>query len=289
MKIRIATRTSELAMAQTNMVHDALTAGLSGCEVEVIPYKTSGDRFLDKGLHEFQGKGAFTKEIEDALLRNEADLAVHSLKDLPTALPPGLEVLAYLPRELPFDCLVSDAAFNDLPKGARLGTGSVRRIAQLRFHRPDILAVPIRGNVRTRLRKLQEQGLDGVILAAAGLIRLGLQDRITELLKPPRFVPAAGQGIIAVESRAGWDLASAVQAVLDDEDSRFQAAVERGILDALGGGCHAPVGVHAVLTGLGVRVWAVAQDGNGLARFDRSYTDRDPEGIVRDVVEGLRG
>lgn len=291
MKIRIATRTSKLAMAQTNMVKDVLLHGLSGCDVEILPYKTSGDRFLDRGLHEFDGKGAFTKEIEDALLRNEADLAVHSLKDLPTAVPDGLVCIAYLKRENPFDTLVSDKwpSFRELPQNARLGTGSIRRIVQIRDARPDIQTVPIRGNVQTRLRKMREQGLDGVILAAAGLIRLGMGQLITQELRPPEFVPAAGQGIIAVEARQDWEGVPQVRAVLDDAQSRTQAAIERGILDALGGGCHAPVGVHAEINGNAVKVWAMAMENGTLRKVAMGFPDPSALAIIKAVVAAIRG
>jgi len=293
MKIRIATRTSKLAMAQTHFVEQELKKDIPGCEVEVLTFKTSGDRFLDKGLHEFEGKGAFTKEIEDALLQNQADIAVHSLKDLPTSLPKGLSCIAYLPRETPFDCLVSEkwADFDSLPRGARLGTGSVRRVTQIQALRPDIETVAIRGNVQTRLRKLTEQGLDGIILAVAGLKRLGLAGRITQELRPPVFVPAAAQGIIAVEARDNWNGADAVKTALNDHDTEFIAAIERGLLDVLGGGCHAPVGVYASFENKGIHVWAVARlaGHDSLSRADKVFdSGTDKNAIVREMEEKLR-
>ncbi len=294
MRIRIASRTSTLAMAQTRTVEGLLRKALPQCEIEVLTFKTSGDRFLDKGLHEFGGKGAFTKEIEDALLQDRADIAVHSLKDLPTTLPQGLECIAFLPREDPFDCLVSHRwqSFDGLPENARLGTGSIRRVTQVHAIRPDIRTVPIRGNVQTRLRKLDEQGLDGVILAVAGLKRLGLEHEITQKLVPPLFVPAAGQGIIAVEARVGWPDAAAVTDALNDRASQDAAGIERGILDALGGGCHAPVGVHAAFEAGGVHVWSVSSPGaDALLRraegvFDKGY---DKNVIVKTITGQLQG
>lgn len=293
MKLRIASRTSKLAMAQTNFVKQELLKAIPGCEVEILTFKTSGDRFLDKGLQEFGGKGAFTKEIEDALLMDQADIAVHSLKDLPTSLPQGLGCIAYLSRETPFDCLVSKKwpDFDSLPKNARLGTGSVRRITQIRAKRPDIEAVPIRGNVQTRLRKLTGQGLDGIILAVAGLKRLGLATHVTQELRPPEFVPAAGQGIIAVEAKTGWTGADTVKKALNNPGSQTVAAIERGVLEALGGGCHAPVGVHAEIDGRGVHVWAVAQIA-GLDSLVRAYrffdSHADTKGIVRTMEKALK-
>ena len=289
----MATRRSTLAMAQTNHAIDVLKGLMPDFEFEVMTFTTSGDRFLQKGLHGFGGKGAFTKELEVALLEGRADITVHSLKDLPTKQPDGLGIISVLPREVPFDAFVSNKynTLKDVPEGGRIGTGSIRRSVQLLDLRPDIEIVPIRGNVQTRLKKIEELDLDGVILAVAGLKRLGLDGLIKEVLRPSDFIPAAAQGAIAIEARLNWDVGDVIARMATDRVTQRMVNIERGILDALGGGCHAPVGVYCEGYDKNVRVWvAWSESGSGKLKrfshsFDKELTDQE---IINKVVEGLK-
>ncbi|MGH7411648.1 MAG: hydroxymethylbilane synthase, partial [Candidatus Methylomirabilis sp.] len=215
--LKLGTRGSPLALRQARLVADALSKRWPDLEVALVPIKTSGDRLLDARLAEAGGKGLFVKEIEEALLEGRIDLAVHSLKDLPAELPGGLGIGAMLPREDPLDALVSRGSlrFADLPPGARIGTGSLRRRVQLLHRRPDLQLVPLHGNVETRLKKLETVGLDALVLAVAGLIRLGLQERITERLQPDLCLPAIGQGALVIEMRVDD---RRVAAIVDEVD-----------------------------------------------------------------------
>lgn len=257
--LRLATRGSALALAQSRWVAGRLEARDAGVTVEIAIVRTTGDRVQDVALHQVGGKGLFTKEIEDALLVGEADLAVHSLKDLPTDLPEGLCLAAYPGIEDPRDALISREGrpLGELPSGARVGTSSLRRIAQLREARPDLVFGPVRGNIDTRLRKLEEEGWDAIVLASAGLRRLGLGERITEALSPAICVPAAGQGILAIESRAADGELNELLAALDDPWARLRATVERDALARLGGGCQVPMGVLAEPTDEGISLRGV--------------------------------
>ncbi len=250
-RLILATRGSRLALAQSEAVRRDLCRLHPGLRVDLLTLKTEGDRVLDRPLSEIPGKGLFTREIELALLDGRAHLAVHSLKDMPVELPAGLVLAAMPGREDPRDVLVCREAkgLDELPPGARIGTGSPRREAQLAHCRPDLSFSPLRGNVETRLRKLSEDKLDAIVLAGAGLIRLGLADRITQWLSPQVMVPAAGQGIIAVEARSGDAATLGLLAALDCPLSRACAAAERGALLRLGGGCRVPVGILARVEG----------------------------------------
>ena len=220
--VRLATRTSDLALTQARLVAGMLEARL-GVATELVRLQTTGDRIQSVSLAKLGGKGLFVKEIEEALLEHRADLAVHSAKDLPAALPEGLELVAFPERADPRDALVArerGATLESLPRGARVGTGSVRRMAQLRALRPDLEVVPLRGNVPTRLRKLESENLDAVILACAGLERLGLADRIDERLAPEAMLPAVTQGILAIEGRAGDAIARAAAALASIIETR---------------------------------------------------------------------
>ncbi len=247
MHFRIGTRASALAMAQADLVRELLRK--RGMVSEVVPFQTRGDRILDRALDEIPGKGLFTTELEQALLTGEVDCAVHSLKDLPVQLAPGLVLGAYLPREDPRDALISPhpvQGLDDLPANSVLATSSVRRRSAVHNLRPDVCVVPVRGNLATRLAKMEREGWDGLILAAAGLKRLGWDDRIRALLDPSVFVPAPGQGVVVVEIRA--DDASARETVtrIDDSSTAALATAERALLARLGGGCQIPLGAHAV-------------------------------------------
>jgi hydroxymethylbilane synthase len=249
--IRIASRGSPLALAQARMVRDQLAAahGIDPQAIEIRVVRTSGDVIQDRPLSEVGGKGLFTKEIEDALLRHEADLAVHSAKDMQTQLPPGLIIAACLPREDPRDVLVSRTArrIADLAPGARIGTSSLRRAALMRRLRRDIEIVPLRGNVETRLRKLDEGVADATLLALAGLRRLGLESVASAVLDPNEFVPAVGQGVIAIETRADDVRVRELVAKIDDAEATIALSVERAFLAELDGSCKTPIAGHARL------------------------------------------
>jgi hydroxymethylbilane synthase len=240
----IGSRGSKLALWQANHIKSSLEALGEECRIEVI--STSGDRFQSGPLKEIGNKGLFTKEIEDALLAGEIDLAVHSLKDMPTGLPEGLQITATPQREDARDVMIG-RKLGDLPTGGRVGTGSLRRVAQLQATRPDLVVEGIRGNVDTRLRKLDEGQFDSIVLAAAGLNRLGWSARIAEYLPVELMCPAVGQGSLAIETRN--DNGPAMQACLKLDHPPTHAAItaERAVLAVLGGGCQVPIGAHATL------------------------------------------
>src|SRR5579872_1544796 len=257
----IASRGSQLALWQARWVQQKLAEAGHEARIEII--KTTGDKITDVPLAKVGTKGLFTKEIEEALLDGRADLAVHSLKDLPTELPEGLVLAAVPEREDPRDAVVGKR-LADLPRGARVGTSSLRRSAQLRKLRPDLVIESVRGNLDTRLRKLDEGQYDAILLAAAGLKRLGWGDRIAEILDADAMCSAVGQGALAIETResgAGFD---AVQA-LDHAATHAAVAAERGVLAALGGGCQVPIGAHAVVDGGRLRLVGVVASPDGSA------------------------
>jgi len=244
-RVRIATRASDLALAQSRRVAALLEEKL-GVATELLPMKTTGDR-LEGPLTQVGGKGLFVKEIEEALLDGRADLAVHSAKDLPAAIPEGLALVAFPERADPRDALLArerGSTLLELPEGARVGTGSLRRAAQLRALRPDFQIVPLRGNVPTRVRKLDEDDLDAVVVACAGLERLGLAERIDERVATDVMLPAVSQGILALEGRQNDALARDV-AVLTDADTAVQAAAERAVLQRLEADCNVPLAAFA--------------------------------------------
>lgn len=244
MNLRIGSRGSQLALWQANHIAGLLRAKNHQVEIEII--KTTGDRLQEVTFAQVGSKGMFTKEIEEALAEGRVDLAVHSLKDLPTELPAGFALAATPPRVDPRDVFVSAKYPNlaALPQGARIGTSSQRRRAQLKALRPDIEAVEFRGNVDTRLRKLSEGQVDAILLAAAGLDRLSKTEWIRERLEPEQFCPAAGQGSLGIETRLGDESTISALAFLDDPATRFAVTAERAALAALGGGCQVPIGVH---------------------------------------------
>lgn len=252
-RLRIGTRDSVLARLQTDMVVAALQALGRPLEIEIVAQKTSGDRILDKPIAALGSTGVFVKELEDALLSDSVDLVVHSLKDLPTDLPPGLLLAAVLKRDDPRDAYVSKTGepFAKAPPGSRVATSSRRRIAQLSVLRPDISFVDVRGNVPTRLRKLDEGQCDGMILAAAGLIRLGYQERITEIFSEEVSVPAAGQGALAVECRSSDREVCELLSLINDQNVEWEVTAERAFLQHLGGGCSVPIGVLGRVEGAG--------------------------------------
>ena len=261
--LRIGTRGSKLARWQSEWTAAQLER--LGARVEIVEISTRGDVQQQSSVASLGMQGVFTKEIQSALLAGEVDVAVHSLKDLPTLQVAGLTLAAVPPRENPADALVTrhGAALDALPAGARVGTGSLRRRAQLLHVRPDLEIMSIRGNVDTRLRKLETGEYDGIVLAAAGLIRLGWQQQITDLLEPPLMLPAPGQGALALECRADDDVTIALVAPLNDATSRVSVAVERAILAALHGGCSVPVAAWGRVVDGRLFVDALVADVNG--------------------------
>ncbi len=246
----LATRGSKLALTQSQWVAERLRAAHPGLQVELAVIKTTGDRQAEASLPDSGGQGLFTRELEQAILSGAADFAVHSLKDLPTQMPPGLALAAFSERADPRDVLVCRQArdLGGLPQGAAVGTSSPRRSAQLGSVRPDLRFLPLRGNVDTRLRKLDSQELDALVLAGAGLLRLGLAERITQWLPTSLCLPAAGQGILALQARADDPQTAALLQAVDDAASRECAEAERAALVALGGGCQQPLGVLAQIS-----------------------------------------
>src|SRR5574337_713773 len=249
--VKLGTRGSPLALCQAGLVSDSLRRQWPGLEVVTIPIKTSGDKFLDVALSQVGGKGLFVKEIEEALLDGRIDLAVHSLKDLPAELAPGLREGAVLRREDPLDALIArnGLRFTDLPRGARIGTSSLRRQVQFLHRRPDLQIVSLRGNVQTRLKKLEGLDLDAVVLAAAGLIRLGLQDRITERLRADVCLPAIGQGALVIEIREDDQQTAERVETLNHRETRQAAMAERAFLRYLGGSCVTPIAAFGEIDG----------------------------------------
>lgn len=284
----IATRKSPLALWQASFVARALES--FGRKVELLPLVTQGDRILDAPLSRVGGKGLFVKEIEEALLGGRADLAVHSLKDVPTKLPDGLVLGAILEREDPRDALCAPAhrTLESLPAGARVGTSSLRRRAQLLALRPDLRVVEIRGNVGTRMSKLEGE-VDAVILAAAGLRRLGLEDRITEVIAPEALLPAVGQGALAVEIREGDDETAALVRRLEHADTRDAVRAERALLARLEGGCQIPLAAHAEVEGdrLRLRARVGRVDGSLLLEAEGEGTRAEAEAIGVRAAEEL--
>ena len=262
-KIKIGTRASRLALWQAQFVADELKKFFPALEIELVKVHTTGDKILDAPLAKIGGKGLFTKELEIQMARGEIDLAVHSLKDVPTELPAGFRIAAITRRAQPFDALVSNkfSSLAELPSGAVVGSSSLRRAAQVLALRPDIKLENLRGNVETRLRKLDAGEFDAIILAAAGLERLGYAARIGELLT--EIIPAAGQGALAIEIRADdAEIFSAVQK-LNDADTCAAVTVERDFLRVIGGSCQIPVGVFAKVVGSRVEVQAVIASPDG--------------------------
>lgn len=246
--LRIATRKSALAVAQTTLAAKALVSANPGLEYELVPMTTEGDRRLDKSLASFGGKGVFIKELEVALLEGRADIAVHSLKDMPAEVMQEFKLAAVLKREDPRDAFIARGGVNgkkfmDLPSGARVGTGSIRRVVQLKALRPDLEYVPIRGNIQTRLSKLEE--LDGVVLAAAGLRRMGLADQVTEYFDTEKMLPASGQGILAIETLADDVPVAGILSRVNDAPTYCIAVAEMAFLKALNAGCQFPVASFA--------------------------------------------
>lgn len=247
MTIRIGSRDSQLAVAQTRLVMDAIAQAMPQAQLELITMKTTGDKILDKTLEQIGGKGLFVRELDQALLENRVDFTVHSLKDLPMELPPQLPLAAFSRREDPRDVLVLPQGCTSLDPGKPIGCASRRRQLQLKALYPHMTTAPVRGNVQTRMRKLDSGEYAALVLAAAGLKRLGLEGRIFRYFSPEELIPAAGQGILAVQTRQGVD--TACLAAVADADAADCALAERAFVQALDGGCTSPVAAYATVDG----------------------------------------
>jgi hydroxymethylbilane synthase len=289
--LRIATRKSALALWQAEHVAARLRAVHPGLAVELVPMTTRGDEIADRPLATIGGKGLFLKELEVAMLEGRADLAVHSLKDVPAELEPGFVLPAMLPRADAADAFVSNdhATLDALPRGARVGTSSLRRQAQLRAARPDLELLDLRGNVNTRLAKLDAGDYDAIVLACAGLERLGLAARIRQRLAAPDWLPAPGQAAIAIEARADQPAVLALLAALDDADTRITVGAERAMNHALGGSCTVPVAAWCVLAERGLHLRGLVGDASSgrLVRAEASGSVDQPERLGRQVADAL--
>jgi hydroxymethylbilane synthase len=294
-RIVIATRESALALWQAEHIRTRLETMHPGLRVELLGMTTEGDRKLGTSLAKIGGKGLFVKELEDALLHGRADIAVHSMKDVPVNLPDGFEIAAIGTREDPRDAFVSTRfqALSELPAGAVVGTSSLRRESQIRARFPHLRVEPLRGNVQTRLRKLDEGQYDAVILAAAGLKRLGLGSRIASLLTPEESLPAVGQGAIGIEIRAGRDDLTSLLAPLDDADTAWCVRAERAMSRDLGGNCTVPLGGFATIADgrATLRGFVASPDGTRIARAmsDAARAVGGSDALGREVAARLTG
>lgn len=296
MKLTLATRRSALALAQSRAFARALLDVTPGLAIEELHIVTAGDRTQDKPLQDIGGKGLFIKELEEALLDGRADIAVHSIKDVPALLADRLRIAAIPRREDPRDALVSrsGARLAELPPGARVGTGSLRRALALRSARPDLVVEPVRGNVDTRLRKVDEGQFDAVVLAFAGLRRLGIEARATEVLDPSVSLPAIGQGALGIECRADDARAAEVLARITDAETAICVTAERAVMAAVDGNCRTPVAAFAEHDGDALRLRALLADpdGSNLRAVERRAPwpagEDEAERLGRDAGEELR-
>lgn len=295
--LRIGTRGSPLALAQANETRDRLRAAHPHLRepgaVEVVAIRTTGDVILDRTLMEAGGKGLFTKELEEALADGRIDLAVHSMKDVPTWLPDGMEICCLLPREDPRDAFLSPRVrrLEELPPGARVGTASLRRQAQVLALRPDLTVVPFRGNVQTRLRKLEAGEVDATLLALAGLRRVGLADCADSVIEPDRMLPAVAQGAIGVEIRKADEMVRALLAPLHCPETALRVTAERALLKVLDGSCRTPIAALAVLRpdgSLHLDALCASPDGRRVLRASRTGPVSDAVPMGTDAGEELK-
>ncbi|CAK0741280.1 hydroxymethylbilane synthase [Gammaproteobacteria bacterium] len=289
--LRIATRKSPLALWQTEHVRAALVTHHPNLTVELVAMITQGDRILDTPLAKVGGKGLFVKELEQGLQEGRADIAVHSMKDVPVELPKGLEIAVIMAREDPRDAFVSNhyPSLEALPLGARVGTSSLRRQSQLRAHRPDLQVLDLRGNVNTRLKRLDANEFDAILLACAGLLRLDFGKRITHALDLEESLPAIGQGAIGIECRSDDPVVRRLIAPLHDHDTAIRIAAERALNARLHGGCQVPIAAHAELLGSHLRLRALvgSPDGTRLVRGETTGTAEEAASLGEQLAENL--
>jgi len=289
----IATRTGSLAIVQTQIVVAAIQKLFPALDIRIKKIASEGDKDHRTTLWELKETGFFTSILEDALLAKEADIAVHSYKDLPTAIRDGLTIGAVLDRKFPEDCLVTASlikSLDELPKEGIVGTSSLRRTVQLKRLRNDLRCVPIRGNVTTRLKKLEQGDFDAIVLARAGLERLGLSDKISIIFDPTKFIPPPAQGALAVEVRADDTETKEIVSKLDDKDSRITTTAERQVFSALGCGCHAPAGVFAQISGNKITISACFSnpDGSNFREHSLSGLITDSANLALSLADKLR-
>lgn len=281
MKIVVGTRGSNLALIQTNWVVDELKKANPDVEFEVKIIKTKGDLIKDLPLDKIGDKGLFVKEIEKSLLNKEIDMAVHSMKDMPSYLPEGLKFASSPKREDPRDVLIFKEGYKsieDLPKGARIGTGSKRRKYQLLKHRPDLEIVPIRGNIETRIKKIETENLDGAVLAASGLKRAGLEEKIDYYIPTDIMLPAPAQGILALEIRENDEETENIINSIKDDTTKVQIDAERGFLIGVNGSCHIPMGAYCDIDGDKIKLTGLYGDGEG-----KKIIIKSQEGTIEDA------
>lgn len=290
-KIKIGSRGSPLALWQANWIKDQLESLHPEIPVEIVVIKTSGDKIHDVPLAKIGGKGLFVKEIEEAMLRKEVDFAVHSMKDMPIKFPFALCIAAVTKRENPFDALIArdNIKLDKLQKGARVGTGSLRRMSQLLHYRPDLNLVPLRGNLETRIKKLDTEGLDAIILAAAGLIRMGWDDKISEIISPEILLPAMGQGSVGVEARKHDVENQILLAEMDDEDTHLALDAERAVVTQLEGGCNVPIGAFATIEKdqMTLKGLVASLDGKTLYKTELQGRKLDAKSMGRELGNAL--
>ncbi len=295
--VKIGTRGSPLALVQTETVRKALQDAHPHLRedgaVEIVKITTTGDKIRDRALSDAGGKGLFTKEIEEALADGGIDMAVHSMKDMPTVYPDGMDIPCMLKREDPRDAFFSPKAktLMELPEGAVIGTASLRRQAIALFHRPDLKAELLRGNVETRLRKLKEGLFDATFLALAGINRLGYADKVTSVLEPDIMLPAVGQGAVGIEIRSDDAAAQELLAAIHDDTTGLRVAAERAFLAVLDGSCRTPIAALAEPAdgGLRFRALIARPDGGGMVETERFGSETDAEAMGRDAAAELRG
>ncbi|MFO8154553.1 MAG: hydroxymethylbilane synthase [Pseudomonadota bacterium] len=289
--LRIATRKSPLAIWQADYVRMRLEALYPDLAVELVRMTTRGDQILDSPLAKVGGKGLFVKELETGMLEGEADIAVHSMKDVPVEFPPGLHLATICPREDPRDAFVSNhhGHLDDLPEGARVGTSSLRRQTQIRARRPDLTILDLRGNVNTRLAKLDAGEYDAIVLACAGLLRLGFDERIRAPLEPEVVLPAMGQGVVGIECRTDDDRVNRLLAPLDDPETRIRVTAERALNARLEGGCQVPIGGFATLSGdqLHLRALVGRPDGSEVVRGEVRGAAAEAETLGVELADDL--
>jgi len=292
-ELKIGTRGSQLALFQANWVKDRLVQVHPNLDVLLVKIKTTGDKIQDAPLAKIGGKGLFVKEIEEALLQKRADLAVHSIKDVPTEFPKGLHLSVITKREDPRDVLISKDGkpLKDLPKGAKIGTSSLRRQAQLLHFRSDFELIPLRGNLDTRLKKLKTMNLDAIILALAGVKRLGFEERITEIIPPEVSLPAIGQGALGIETRMADQEVERQIRFLNDRDSSIAVSAERAFLGKLEGGCQVPIAAFARIVGASLQIDGLVgtTDGQRLIRHHLEGPVEKAESLGVELAEILLG
>jgi len=292
-ELRIGTRGSPLALSQANWVKEKLTHAYPDLNVTLIKIKTTGDKIQDAPLTKIGGKGLFVKEIEEALIQRKIDLAVHSIKDVPTEFPKGLHLSVITKREDPRDVFISkeERLLKDLPQKAKIGTSSLRRQAQLLHFRSDFELIPLRGNLDTRLKKLKTMDLDGIVLALAGVKRLGLEERITEIIPPEISLPAVGQGALGIETRQGDKKVEEQIQFLNDQDSWIAVSAERAFLKKLEGGCQVPIAAFARISGATLHIDGLVGtiDGKRLIRHHRVGSIEEADSLGIELAEILLG